>query len=131
MLTIESRGPFMHTDRKGALLMLAVMLLVALMPASACLLAVQPAGHPSCCHQMAQECGPHGISANSSCCQAPRQNAAVAPASPYSPERVQQLALAANQASVPSVIAATTESRHALEAPPPKSSSGHSSILRT
>ena len=87
----------MNWGRKGALLMLAVVVLWTAIPASACLFAVHSTGRPDCCRGMAGEFDSPSMCANGSCCQAERQNAAVATAPLYSPEQSQKLAVAPHQ----------------------------------
>jgi hypothetical protein len=131
MLTLESGDlNTMNWGRKGALSMLVVAVLWTAMPVSACLLTMQPAGRPACCHGMAQDCDSSAMCASGSCCQAERQNAAVAPVLPYSLEHLQKLALVA----LPAVLQppATPAASHpiAFEAPPPKFPPGGAFALR-
>jgi hypothetical protein len=131
MLTVEARDiDTMNWGRKGALLMLAVVALWAAMPASACLLTMQPAGRSACCHGMAQDCPIRGMGMDASCCQFHGRNAALTPVSPFSSQRVQRLAYMPHQAGLEAFSAPGAGWRNALEAPPPKFLPGSVSILR-
>src|ERR1035438_9509647 len=59
----------MNWDRKGILLMLAVVVLWAAAPASACLLGTRHSSPPACCRAMAKDCDTPTMGADSSCCQ--------------------------------------------------------------
>jgi hypothetical protein len=133
MLTIETRDlDTMNWGRKGALLMLAVVVLWTAMPVSACLLAMRTTGQHSCCSamNMTVPCAPAGTTANRSCCQAGRQNPAVTPVAQSSSEHSQRLALMPAGANLQAPTSQSAACRNALEAPPPKFSPGGISILR-
>jgi hypothetical protein len=101
MLTIDSRDLYaMNWSRKGALLMLAVVVFWAAMPASACLLGVGNSSQPDCCRAMAQGCDSPGMGASSPCCQIQGKNPAVTPVPPYTTEHAQKLALVPRQAGM-------------------------------
>jgi len=116
----------MNWGRKGALLMLAVVVFWTAAPACACLPATQPSGQHSCCRGMGRECGMPPMGMNGSCCQVQRQNIAVPPAPPYSPGHSQKLTFVPHQAGLESAAS----HRNAFQAPPPKFPPGCNSILR-
>jgi len=118
--------------RKGALLMLALMVFWTAAPASVCLLAMPVAGQHGCCDAAAMTltCAPAGMTVNGSCCQVSRPIPAVPPVPLSSSERLQRLAFVANQAALQVSTSSGAVYRNALEAPPPKSSPGGISILR-
>jgi hypothetical protein len=120
----------MNWSRKGALLMLAVVVFWTAMPAGACLLGMRLARQPDCCRGMARECGSPGMSASSSCCRAHRQNIAVTPVPPYTPEHSQKLASVLYQAGQHLLASSPAGYWNALKAPPPKLAPGGSCILR-
>jgi hypothetical protein len=120
----------MNLDRKGALLMLAVVVLWAAIPASACLLAVHSTGQPDCCRRMVQEIDSPSMCASGSCCQAERQNAAVATAPLYSPEQAQKLAVAPHQPGLHLRAFSCAIHRNAFETPPLKFPPGGAFALR-
>jgi hypothetical protein len=120
----------MNWDRKGVLLMLAVVALWAAIPASACLLAARQTSQ-LCCHSM-DNCNSMQVAADNSCCRVRGTNPAVTPILPYSPERAQRLAQLphhdrdlAQQAVAPGAGYAS-----AFEMPPPKSPPGGAFSLR-
>jgi hypothetical protein len=121
----------MNLGRKGALLMLAVVVLWAAMPASACLLAVHSTGQPDCCRGMVQEFNSPSMCASGSCCQAERQNATVAAAPLYSPGQSQKLAVARpHQSGLRLRASACAIHRNAFETPPLKFPPGGAFALR-
>jgi len=120
----------MNWGRKGALLMLAVVVLWTAMPASACLLAAQATGQPACCRGMEAGCDAPSAPANASCCQTPRQNTAVAPAPLYSPHHSQKLASAPLPAGLQLPAFSGVTHRNAFETPPPKFPPGGAFALR-
>jgi hypothetical protein len=71
-----------------------------------------------------------GMDANGSCCGTRGQNIALAPVPPYAPEHTQNLALCPHESSWQAPATMGVQHWTPLEAPPPKSSSGGSSILR-
>ena len=86
--------------RKGALLMLSVVVFCAAMPAYACLLGARSTSQPSCCGKMAQGCDSPGMGAADSCCQIQGKSPAVPPVPPYTPEHAQRLLLIPHQSGV-------------------------------
>lgn len=119
-----------HWGRKGALLLLAVVVAWTAVPVSACLLSAQAAGMPACCRGMAPDCPMHGMRADTSCCRIDGRDAAFTPVPPYSPEHSQRLVFVSQQASLDSPTAPRAGRSNALEAPPPKFPPGRISILR-
>jgi hypothetical protein len=121
----------MSWGRKGALLMLAVVVFWTALPVSACLLAKQPPRQADCCRAMARDCGAPGSATNTSCCKTNRQEAAVTPAPPYSPQHVQKLSLVPGAGNLLSPQQTPVSlNRITFETPPPKPSPGDSSKLQ-
>jgi hypothetical protein len=121
----------MRWGRKFALLMLATVVLWTALPASACLLAMQPGTPPACCRRsMAQKCGMRGTDSKASCCQTGSIDAAVTLVPPFSPEHSLKPLLVACPSSLERSATPVAGWRNALEAPPPRSSAGAISILR-
>ncbi len=121
----------MSWGRKGALLMLAVVVFWTAMPVSACLLARQFPTQKDCCGAMARNCNAPGSASNTSCCKTTRQEAAVTPATSYSYEQAQKLELVpgtANLLSLPQIHISLN--RIAFETPPPRPSPGCNSKLQ-
>ena len=79
--------------RKGAMWMLAAVVLWTATPVSLCLLLAQPARQPACCRAMANECGSMPGMAGSACCQINRQDASLTPVLPYTLEHTERAAL--------------------------------------
>jgi len=120
----------MNWERKGALLMLLVVVLWTAIPASACLLGGRQAGQPDCCRAMALECDQAGMGASVSCCEVhPQGTTAVTAAPVYSPAHSQKLIFVPNQTAPRSGASRSASFRDALDSPPESSSRG-SSILR-
>ena len=120
----------MNWGRKGALLMLAVVVLWTAMPVSACLLGIRQASQPDCCRIMAQDCDSPSMGASNSCCQIQGKNTAVIPVSPYSPKHAQKLAMVQQQAVMELPAAPGAGYTNALETPPPKFPPGGVFALR-
>ena len=122
----------MRVSKTGALAMLVITVLWAATPAIACLVPMHQmtkAEH-DCCLKMAQECGSSMMPSNHSCCQGQRHDTAVSPVTTYSPTRPFDVAIVPQISIL--LVAGPSVARHipALEAPPPESSPGCSSILR-
>ncbi|MGO8935206.1 MAG: hypothetical protein ACLQDA_15990 [Terracidiphilus sp.] len=131
MLTIDFRDLYtMNGSRKGALLMLSVVVFWAAMPASACLLGIGHTGLPDCCRAVAQSCDSAAMTADCSCCQVHGNNPAVTPVTPFSLRQPQKLAVAAHQASMKLPAAPGGSYRNDLETPPPQFPPGGSFALR-
>jgi hypothetical protein len=120
----------MNWERKGAWSMLAVVVVWATMPASACLLNMRHTGQPDCCRAMAQECDAPGIGASNSCCQVQGKNPAVPSVPPYSVGHSQKLAFVAYEAGVELRAVPGTAYINALESPPLKFPPGGAFALR-
>jgi hypothetical protein len=122
----------MRVSRTGALMMLVIVVLWAAMPAMACLVpmrAMTPAEH-DCCLKMAQECGSATMPSSHSCCQGQRRDTAVSPTPLYSATRPFDVAIVPQVSMLVVVNLPVSFPVPALEAPPPESSPGASSILR-
>lgn len=120
----------MEWSRKGVLLLLAVVVSWTALPASACLLAMQPARHAACCHGMAKMCGSAGMGTQAACCRANPHNPTFAPVAPYASEHSQPSASLINQIDFLGLVVRHLGNWNDLEAPPPHLSPGGSSILR-
>jgi hypothetical protein len=120
----------MNLGRKGAVLLLAVVVFWAMAPASACLLGTRSAHQHDCCRAMARACKSASITADSSCCRVHGQNPAVAPVPPYSPEHAQDLALAPHLIDAQLPAASGAGHGNAFDAPPPKFPPGGTFALR-
>jgi hypothetical protein len=120
----------MRRGRKGALLLLAVVVLWTAAPLGACLLASQPSGQHSCCRGMELKCGISGTSIDGSCCRVHQQNTPATPVPPYSLEYSQKLAFVPHQASLQLSATSVSGFQNTLEEPPPKFPPGSNSILR-
>jgi len=122
----------MHVSRAGALMMLVITVLWAATPAIACLVPMHKmtkAEH-DCCMKMAQECGSSVMPSSHSCCQGHQRETAVSPVPTYPPNRPFALAVVPPSTIVPVDSALTSPLSPALEAPPPTSSPGCTSVLR-
>ncbi len=110
--------------------MLSVVVSWTAIPASACLLTINPTAQPDCCRAMAQECGSPGMGADASCCEVQRQDAAVTPVPLYSFEHSHKPALVTHQAGLLSLVSSGAVYRNTSEAPPPKFPPGGAFSLR-
>ena len=109
-----------------------IAVLWAVTPAIACLVPTRqmtPAEH-ECCLKMAQQCGSSVMPSSHSCCQGHQRDTAVSPVPTYPPNRPFALAIAPPSTIVPVDCASTSPLSPALEAPPPTSSPGCTSVLR-
>jgi len=120
----------MNWSRKGALLMLAVVVFWAASPASACLLNNGHPGQLDCCRAMAPGCDLPGMTASSSCCQFQRTPASVLPAPPASTEHGQTLALVTHPAALEMPAGDGAAHGNTLQLPPPKFPPGGAFALR-
>jgi hypothetical protein len=131
MLLIETGDLFtVNWSRKGALLLLAIVVAWTTMPASACLFNPRPAGRQTCCRGMAHDCPMCGMGLNACNCRIDGTEAAFAPVPLYSPEHAQPLAMVSQPTSLDLSAAPRAGRRNALGAPPPKFPPGCVSILR-
>jgi len=120
----------MNWGRKGALLLLTVVVLWTAMPASACLLAVNATGQPDCCRGMKPGCDEPSMPAKVSCCQTYQQNAAVATAPLYSLQHSQKMALGSLQDGLQLPAFSGTTPGDAFDTPPLKFPPGGAFALR-
>lgn len=122
----------MIRNRKGALLMLMVVVFWTVIPASACLLPAHNAGLPPCCKAMAQECGSPQIGTGNSCCSIQSKAPAVAPAPLRLIQQPQKFVLEAHQILAPDALnaAAATGYANSMLAPPSQFPPGSAVALR-
>ena len=120
----------MNWGRKGAFLMLAVVVLWTAMSVSACLLAVHSHGQPDCCRGMESGCGGASMRADASCCQTHPQNAAVATAPVYSPQHSQRLAFVTLDGGLRLAVLSGARQQNSFDTPPPKFPPGGAFALR-
>ena len=120
----------MKSSRKGALLLLAVVVFWTAMPASACLLGLKPMRQHDCCRRMMRMCGSAAMVTGGACCQAAPRSAAVTPTPAYTPEQVQKLVVIPHKVSLHSAATLRAAQGIAFEAPPPKAPSSSGSVLR-
>ena len=118
----------MTWKKKGALWMLAAVLLWTAAPAFACLPGMHDTAKLNCCRMM-QDCS-RTMGMGGSCCQMQRTNTNAAPVTPYAPEQGQPLGILPRPAFLQSSATSGIPVRNPLEAPPPSASPGGSSILR-
>jgi hypothetical protein len=117
----------MQVGRKGALMLLAVVVLWAAMPSFACLKA---ATRPSCCQEEMQDCGSPLTMASPDCCAVQPSPAPILPGDATNTgHRENPAALhIAYEASLQPLLAVTRPSSAADS--PPRSSSAATSVLR-
>ena len=122
----------MFVSRIGALLMLVITVLWAATPAIACLVPMHQMtkAEYDCCLKMAQECGSSMMPSNHSCCHGHQRDTAVSPVAKYSPTRPFDVAIVPQTAILLISHPSVSLNVPPLEAPPPESSLGSSSILR-
>lgn len=124
--TGEGSAYTMSMGRKGAILMLAVVALWAAVPALACL---APAPCHQCCRAMMTDCDTAMIAAHP-CCQMQSSNTAVPPgqaaATDLAPSSTQTLMWVI----LPNPKGLAGQGPNLSKAPPPRSLSGASAILR-
>jgi hypothetical protein len=114
----------MHNRSKGAILMLAIVVLWATLPGLACL---APAMHDSCCQQMMQDCGSSMVMANPSCCKVHSSDTSVPPAQANTADGAKLITLSHSSIRIDASSLAVEAMVRAAENPP---SSTYSSILR-
>ena len=118
----------MRMSRKGALLMLIVVLLWSALPASAFLLTSRSTGLPPCCRGMGQSCPMRGTGLGCAACGKLGENVAVAPEAP--PAQAQTAVFLPYRTSLLLCDASGPQGQFAFDAPPPEPSPGGVSILR-
>lgn len=117
----------MNVSRKGAWIMLAIVVLWAAIPGLACL---APAPRHACCTQMMQDCGPSMAMADHACCKVQSQDPNTPPVQASRPDPSSLLA-DASQGDFGAILpVVTTFSVLSSETPPGPSASPHRSILR-
>lgn len=132
LLLKRQSGTLMKVSRAGALTMTFVAVLWAVTPAIACLVPMQqltPAER-ECCRKMAQQCGSSAMPSSHSCCQGHQRDTNVSPVPTYASTRPFSVAIVPKTSIILIDFAATLPLSPALEAPPPESSPGSSSVLR-
>jgi hypothetical protein len=122
----------MRVSKTGALTMTVIAVLWAVTPAIACLMPMHQmtqAEH-ECCVKMAQQCGSSVMPSSHSCCRGHRRDTAAGPVPTYPPNRPFALAIVPPSSIVLADPALSSPLSAALEAPPPDSSPGCTSVLR-
>jgi hypothetical protein len=112
--------------------MTLIAVLWAVTPAIACLMPIHqmtPAER-ECCLKMAQQCGSSVMPSSHSCCQRHQRDNAVSPVQTYPPNRPFALAIVPPSTIVAVDSALTSLLSPALEASPPTSSPGCTSVFR-
>jgi hypothetical protein len=122
----ESSAYTMSMGRKGAILMLAVVALWSAAPALAFLVA---APCRQCCRAMIADCDPAMLAAHP-CCQLQPPNAAVPPGPATATHFDSGLTHALVSLNLPDLAVSIGQGPDPSKAPPPRSLSGASSILR-
>jgi hypothetical protein len=118
----------MHMGRKGAFLLLAVMILWAVAPALAC---VTLMAHRSCCQGMAmQDCASSAMMQCGDCCRAQPTDAPLLPASASAVDHALGSGPSLTATELALLPGAGQAILLAFEAPPPPGFSGGGSILR-
>lgn len=120
----------MDVSRKGAMLMLLVAVLWAVLPESACLLTGRSMSQRACCTAMARHCPMEDTGASCVCGETHGESAAVAPEALPSPTQVEAVVFVSFRASLLFDRASAATSDLALNTPPPDPSPGGLSILR-
>jgi hypothetical protein len=120
----------MKTGRQGGFVLLAIMVLWTVLPASACILAHHAMARPACCRAM-KDCDSPAMGADSSCCQIRGNGVAVASVLPYSnDDHGQQLAAATYLVGMQLPVAEIDGSSSTFNTPPPKFPPGGAFALR-
>jgi len=131
MLTVEDYGPYtMIWRRKGAMLLLAIVVFWTALPASACLLTGRSTAQRDCCRAMAKACSSTVAGASGACCQIHGSNPAQVPVQPNSPAQSFETADLPGQAALVAPAIAVSGSTNAFEAPPPQFPPGGAFALR-
>jgi hypothetical protein len=120
----------MTKGRKGAFLLLAMVVFWTALPASACLLVRHTMGRPACCRDM-KDCDSPMMGADNSCCQIQGSSAAVVTILPYShDDHALQLIPMSYPNGVEPFVAHGSGYAHTLVIPPPKFPPGGAFALR-
>ena len=131
MLTVKSCGPYtMNWHRKGAMLLLAVVVFWTALPASACLLTGRSPAQRDCCRAMAKACSSAVAGASGFCCQIHGSNPAQVPVQPNAPAQSLEIAVLPGQFALQAPATAITAFINTFEAPPPKFPPGGAFALR-
>src|SRR5271157_1651122 len=117
----------MHMGRKGAILMLAIVVLWAAGPAVA---SIVPAPCHSCCRAMMMDCDSATMSAAHPCCQLDSSGTAVPQGRVVAPEPQSGAVQSFASALPPDLDRVAGQSALSSEASPPRSPSGAGTILR-
>jgi hypothetical protein len=119
----------MNWNRKGALLLLTVVVFWAAMPMSACLLGPRQANLPDCCGAMAG-CDSPGMGADGSCCEIQGNSPAIPTVPPYAPVRSLETACLPYAPGIEMVVDLGAGYGNTLETLPPKFPPGGAFALR-
>lgn len=110
--------------------MLAIALFWAAVPAMACLVDMHSQAQQSCCAEMNRHCSEAGMDANVPCCQLHGQDGTIATGPIPLQERPHWLAVVPGWSALQLSALTDKGAVVAFEAPPPRSSSAGSFILR-
>jgi hypothetical protein len=119
----------MNMGRKGAMVLLAVVVLWAAMPAFACLIDANQMSQSECCRAMAN-CDPTAMAADSPCCQIHERTPAVPPVQPFSPVKSLEIAALPHESGIVVTAELGGAYGNTLETPPPKFPPGGAFSLR-
>ncbi len=118
----------MHMGRKSAVVLLAIVVLWAAMPALACL---APTGRAACCQSMAmQDCGSPAVMHCSSCCRIQPADTPLIPGSASISDHMAGLAQCAVPAALVPLPVAGNGILRTAAIPPLPGSPGNGSVLR-
>ena len=124
---LEARAYTMRMGRKGAILMLVVAALWAVLPALVCFAA---APCHDCCRAMGMDGNMAMLGMANSCCQMQSSSATVPPANAVAPKMQMGSVQTLPSALLPGFITLAGEKPSPTKAPPPRSLLGASTILR-
>ena len=119
----------MQVGRKGAIVLLVMMVLGTVMPALACLPTMQQTGQQACCCAMVARCEMPTMNGQEACCQVDSRSAVFATVAPSTLEPMHKLAPVSREFSLPAPASTILDPRN-LHVMPPIFPPGGSSILR-
>lgn len=117
----------MRVRQKGAIFMLAILMLWAALPGLDCL---APASQDQCCQQMMQDCGPSMAMSDASCCKVHSTDTNLQPSQPSAVSGADLRTYTAISSDAQATSLDAIAVVHTAETPPGSSSLSRSSILR-